>query len=315
MEQTDFYDIKTVVISAVIVLNITLNSLVIAVIVRHPQLREDRTTLFMLSLTLSDLANGCTAMPISAALCSSATPDVRTMTRFLPSIQEFWSVWSNLVSMHSLCWVTVCKMVAITKPLRYEQILTRKRCYLIICSTWLGGAIFASMLISGSTVWNLDTCMYHLDIEGSTYVASALFFGVTVGILMPVVVIVYATTRIFFVIVRTHLEITTQVNSIGGEVGAVATTPNLTLKSIRSGRNVLLICLAYVILTIPITVSIIASVLGKSNNLPALYTFICVWILMCNSSANSLIYLILFRSVRIKTAAMISVFCIKMKCW
>ena len=55
MEQTDFDDIKTVVISAVIVLNITLSVLVIAVIVRHPQLREDATTLFMLSLTLSDL--------------------------------------------------------------------------------------------------------------------------------------------------------------------------------------------------------------------------------------------------------------------
>ena len=113
--------------------------------------------------------------------------------------------------------------------------------------------------------------MYHLDVEGSTYVASALFFGLTVGTLMPVVVIVYATTRIFFIIVRTHIEITMQVNWIGGEAGAVGTIPNVTLKSICSGRNVLLICLADVILTIPITVSTIALVLGKSNNLPALF--------------------------------------------
>ena len=77
---------KTAVISVVIILNIKLNVIVIAVIVKHPQLREDRTTLFMLSLTISDLANGCTAIPISAAVCSDATPNARNMTRYLPKI-------------------------------------------------------------------------------------------------------------------------------------------------------------------------------------------------------------------------------------
>ena len=58
-----------------------------AVIVKYPQLWEDCTTVFMFSLTLSDLACGCTAMPISAAVCSSATPNVRNMSRYLPKIQ------------------------------------------------------------------------------------------------------------------------------------------------------------------------------------------------------------------------------------
>ena len=44
---TDFDDIKPVIISAVIMLNITLNIIVIALIVKYPQLRENRATLFM----------------------------------------------------------------------------------------------------------------------------------------------------------------------------------------------------------------------------------------------------------------------------
>ena len=56
MNVTDFDDMKPVIISAVVVINVILNVLVIAVIARYPQLREDRSALFALSLTLSDLA-------------------------------------------------------------------------------------------------------------------------------------------------------------------------------------------------------------------------------------------------------------------
>ena len=110
MNQTVFDDFKPVIISALIVMNITLNDLVIA---KYPQLREDRTTLFIFSLTLSDLANGCTAMPISAAVCSKATPNVRNMLPYVPRVLQVCSVWFNYTSVHSLCWVTVCKMIAI----------------------------------------------------------------------------------------------------------------------------------------------------------------------------------------------------------
>ena len=66
MDSSDVHVIKTLVICAVIIVNMILNSLVIAVIARYPQLREDRTALFVFSLTSSDLALGCTVMPISA---------------------------------------------------------------------------------------------------------------------------------------------------------------------------------------------------------------------------------------------------------
>ena len=95
MTVSDFDDIKTVMISVVIITNITLNLLVIAVIVRYPQLREDRTALFMFSLTLSDLANGITAMPLSATLCYQATQNVGNMTEYLPKIHAALSAWFN----------------------------------------------------------------------------------------------------------------------------------------------------------------------------------------------------------------------------
>ena len=304
MNHTVLDDLKPVIIGAVITMNITLNVLVITVIAKYPQLREDRTTLFMLSLTLSDLANGCTAMPISAAVCSSATPTVRSMMYTLPRILQVCSVWFNFTSMHSLCWVTVCKMIAITKPLRYEQLLTSSRCYLIITCIWLSGACLATLGTRFITNLNADTCTY--DVPHVEDIKLYLLLGIVTGLLLPVSVLVYATTKIFCVIVRTHRQIAAQVNSMSGPVG---NTPSLTLKSIRSGINVLLICLAFVILTFPLVVYTVVAALTWNRHLPSSYRFFAVWIFMCNSSGNSFIYLLVFHSVRSKTADMLANVC------
>ena len=159
MDIRELDNIRPSVIAATIVMNVILNSLAIAVIARYPQLREDRTTLFMFSLSLSDLANGCLAMPISAALCSSATPIVHGESDILPKIHALFSVWFSVTSMHSLCWVTICKMVAITNPLRYEQVLTRYRCYIVICGLWLTGAAMGAVVAYFASSWDYNVCM------------------------------------------------------------------------------------------------------------------------------------------------------------
>ncbi|KAK2139664.1 hypothetical protein NP493_6254g00001 [Ridgeia piscesae] len=168
-------------------------------------------------------------------------------------------------------------MIAITQPLRYEQVLTRNRCYFIIGCIWLTGAVSGTLLAPFSATWNFGQCIF--DATLSTYSA----------------------TRIFFAILRTHRQITVQVNSIGGENGNFATTPSLTLKSIRSGRNVLIMCLSFLILTMPFAVSVIIETFSTTP-LPLSFVFISTWVLLSNSSVNSLMYILLFQAVREKTA-------------
>ena len=272
MDVSDFGEIKALDISVVIILNITLNVLAIAVIVRYPQLLEDRTTLFIFSMTLSDLANGCTAMPISAALCSSVIPNVRNMVHYFPKIHAVFSTWFTVNSVHSLCWLTVCKMIAITNPLRYEQVLTRNRCYFIICEIWLTGALMAAILTPFVTTWNFDSCIYAVTMTGDIS-GTLVLFAVIIAFVCPLVAIVYCTTRIFLVILRTHRQITAQVNSIGGENGSQATVPSLTFKSIRSGRNVLIVCLAFIVLTIPFCAFAALSPFYLTEHWSSLYKF------------------------------------------
>ena len=301
MDQTDFDNIRPLVISAVITLNIILNVIVIAVIVKHPQLREDTTTIFILSLTLSDLAQGCTSMPISAAVCSNATPTVRNMVDFLPKLHTFFSVWFTIASMHSLCWVTVYKMIAITKPFRCQQLLSRKRCHFVLAVTWIFGALFGVALSTFVSSWNVSTCLH-----GITKLAlpTSLVAGLILilGIAMPIALKVCATATIFHVIIRTHRQIAEQSNSISAHIEANALS--LTSKSIRSGKNVLIVCLVDLVLGIPLTVYIAGVLLGKENAISSSVKFASVWTMFVSTFVNSFLYLLLFQSVRRRTIEM-----------
>ena len=302
MSTLDFDDVKPAIIVAITVLNLALNSLVIAVIVKHPQLREDRTTLFMLSLALSDLANGCTTTPIGAVVCSRTFPTVRDNCRHLPRIQAFCSAWFSLVSTNSLSWVTVTKMVAITRPLRCDQTLHERRCYYVITGIWVSGAVMASGYCARISSWDMDTCFYGWP-ETSTLpvdTAAVLTLCIAFGLLLPLVLIVYSTVRIFSVIKRTHQQIAALSNSIGGRDVFGRTIPSLTSLALRSGSNVLIICLAYVILTIPIAIHTTALVLGMKSRLPASFQFFAIWTIFSNTFVNSLLYLFLFQNVRSK---------------
>jgi len=296
--------VKPIIISAVVVANVIFNSIVIAVISRYSQLREDRTTLFMFSLALSDLANGCVAMPISAALCSSAHSSERQENIILLKIQAVFSVWFTVTSMHNICWVTTCKMIALTNPFRYEQLLTRNRCYAIIVILWVIGALAGAVVAQTVSSWDGIVCIYIAAVSKQNF--GLIVVILIVSIICPVVGQIYSTVRIFFVILRTHRQITMQLTPIGGSVPSI---PSLTLKTVRSGKNVLIICLALFILTIPYIMHTVLTLMGLRSMFPLWFNFFVIWTFLGNTFVNSLIYIFVFRSVRNKTTQMFRAIC------
>ena len=155
--------------------------------------------------------------------------------------------------------------------------------------------------------WEGDICIYRVNLHGGN--VGLLVVVVIIAILCPVSGLVYSTARIFRAILRTHRQITAQVVSIGGENNNVAPVESLTMKSIRSGRNVLIVCLALVISTIPYFIMASVTLLGARDVLPAWYRFGAAWMFVSNTFINSLIYLFVFRSVRDKTFEMFRALC------
>ena len=142
-------------------LNLLSNSLVISVLLRYPQLREDRTALFILSMSFSDLGSGLFNILLSAGLCSNASPFLLRHFHYMPTVSGVAMWWFSFVSMYSLCWLIPSKNVAITMPFRSDQLLSRKRCHVFNRLAWLVAFCFSVVIIlSEDLKFDEGTCSY-----------------------------------------------------------------------------------------------------------------------------------------------------------
>ena len=304
MNTTDFSEIKLLTIGVWTICDVTLNTLVIAVIVRYPQLREDRTNLFMLSVMVSDLIFGLTFMPISAIVCSNTPTQRPTTFVHLPTVHLVFFRLCGFVSLNSLCWVTVCKTVAITRPFLYEQYLGTIRCYVIITTIWFVGVLVAGAAVPFTSEWITTSCVPKLVARSPLEQLTRHVF--IIGVTAPVIVIAYGTARILCVILRTHRQIAAQMQSIGGVHSQSGHAVSPTVRSIRSGRIVLIICTCVVLLMMPaITYDIILSLWGNGG-VSHWVDFIVIWCSASNAFVNSLLFICLCGSVRRKTAQMLT---------
>ena len=289
--------------SSVVVLNIVLNSTVIAVIVKYPQLRENPTNLFMCSLFGADLVLGIMVLSISATLCSIASI-AKEEDSYLVAMNFAGLRWCFIASLLSLCFVTVSKMVSITRPLHCDRIFSKTRCYVIVASIWVTGAVLVILWSHASMSWSSDLCVSRTS--QVTNLSSVIRVIYLAFLFVGLIAISYATVKILHVIFRTHLHMTSHIHSIGGNPAATATDVSLTLMSIRSGRNVIIMLAVTLILTIPMITYGVASSIYDGIGLWPSFGFVTIWIGMCNTFVNSLLYLFLFRSVRTKAASMFS---------
>ena len=290
-------DTKLAVICVIIVMNVIMNSLVIAVIARYPQLREDRTSLFMFSLSVSDLAAGCTFMPISAALCSRATPEVADMVSLLPKIHAFTLWWHGFNSMYCLCWLTISKAIVILKPFRVELLLTRKCCYVIIGVNWIIGCLLALVNCNVDVTWNIEMCTHRLPRDHT--LAPFYLAHFVLAVVLPVSLIMYGTVRIIIIVVRTHRQISALEQSVAVGSNSIGNTGFVTVQAIRSSRNVIIICVVSLVLNTPIFAFIVLRFLTEYH-IPDVFSFVSMWVFESNTFVNSLLYLLLFKSVRRK---------------
>ena len=258
MEAYEFSIVKTVIISAVIVLYISMNCLVIAVIVRYPAMREDRTTLFVFSVCIQLAAQ-------SQALS---------------------------------------KLIAILKPLRYEQLLNCNRCYGIIVFNWVVSAALAATMFTIVPAWDASICAFRYP-DDNRLVSILILITYVLTASIPGIALIFTTSRMFIVVVRTKRDITDQLQMLAAGTGRDAYNTGLaTLQAIRSAKNILIICFVSMALGVPLLTFGVLHYAAHTRVITNLFDFTAVWLYHSNSFVNSFLYLVLSRSVRAKIVRM-----------
>ena len=297
----EYNDLKPALIGAEVILNVLVNSVVIAVILRYPELREDRNTLFILSLSVADLASGCTTMPISAAVCSRVTSFVLSDHRYLPKIWGLSSWWFGSVSVYSLFWANMSKAVAIITPFRSEHLLSRKRCYVIIVMTWIVAFLFASVHFNIDAMMEPRTCSITYPKTNNLGIFFLFYF--VIAAVIPRALLIYGTIRIFIVVQRTKRQIAGQAQSVTTAGSGATNMYLITAQAIRTSVNIILLCVVTLILITPIFVySIIHNV--TDQDVPVDFGFYALRLFEINTIVISLLYLVQFSAVRKKTCHM-----------
>ena len=294
MEDVRVAKVITITISAVT--NIALNSLLIVVITRTPTLRDDRTTLFVLSLVSSDLAFGVCVMGSSAIV--SSRPDIRVDN--FAAVFAVVGAWLNVTSLYNLCCVSVCKMVAVVYPLRYLTVVTERRCYVIIVFNWVVCLIIAIPLFSIDMTWDSDVCFVKRKNITSTDPDYVVAMEMIASVL-PMAVMIYANVRMFCVVVRVTHKVSSELAQFSTGSCSLAlqqhTLASVMFRSVRSSRNIIVICLAYIVVVI-IAIAYESIVFANQKLDSPNFRFVILWLFFNNTSFSSMLYIILHRSVR-----------------
>ena len=294
------HTVQVAAISLSAVANIVLNSLVMIVIARTPTLREDRTTLFMFSCAASDLVFGVCIMTTSAVVCSHL--DIRS-DEFAPVLFTL-SAWLILTSIYNMCGVSLCKMLAVVYPLRYLALVTERRCYYVIVWNWTASLILtAPIYFLLEVTWSEDLCFIRGGEVSSGNTLVYLLVAQVVGGFLPMTLMVYANVRMFIVVVRAMHAVAAEIVPSGAGTNASALQQHTLsmshfFRSVRSSKNIIIICSVFVgIISVEVIVTLTVS-LHQTQQQPSGAEIAATWLFLNNSSINSLLYIMLHRSVR-----------------
>ncbi|XP_022797289.1 histamine H2 receptor-like [Stylophora pistillata] len=100
--------------------------------------REKMNNIFVVSLAMADLIIGLMITPLYICYGVAFEPP------WLVKLEGFLWIVTTSATTHSLSAVSIDRLISVIYPLRYHEIITKKRCAVIIALIWLGSVIFGS---------------------------------------------------------------------------------------------------------------------------------------------------------------------------
>uniref|UniRef100_UPI00358DDF2D beta-1 adrenergic receptor-like n=1 Tax=Myxine glutinosa TaxID=7769 RepID=UPI00358DDF2D len=173
------------------------NILVLRAISSNKRLMQGVTNRFVSSLACADLLIGAVIMPLHASLLIIGSWSAGS------TICEMWisiDVLSGTASIETLCAIAIDRYVAITSPLRYQSIMTRRRAYIIIICVWLISAAISVLPIhlgwwrsddpAAQTCYDDPTCCDFITNKYFAIISSAISFYI------PLIIMIFVYNRV-----------------------------------------------------------------------------------------------------------------------
>ncbi|KAM4664083.1 adenosine receptor A3-like [Discoglossus pictus] len=160
------------------------NLLLLVLFASHLKLRTD-TWALTLNLSLCDMILGISVIPVAIYSCLSGG-GVFAEGGTACQLSGFLLVLLQLASLNSLVWATVDKFAEICFPLRYTQLITKKRIWFVLAFLWLYSLLVATLPFMGFGDYSYSPDVYMcLPSFGPDTVVYCVML-LTVGVLAPI---------------------------------------------------------------------------------------------------------------------------------
>ena len=183
--------------------------------------------------------------------------------------------------------MSVVKCTVIVRPLTHFTIFTDRVLRTIICTIWTVSLIIGGALNAGVTEyyfkWNSMTS--HALRQNTVF--GAAFPVIT--FVIPTMIIMTSYTKIFRIVRR-------QVRRMPAEVLGSFGSRTIFGSSVRSAKNLFVVCVAYWSSYLPVMLRV--GLRSKGIIIPDTAEFAISWIYISSSAVNGFLYIILHSSVR-----------------
>ncbi|XP_073495201.1 rhodopsin, GQ-coupled-like [Phyllobates terribilis] len=162
---------------------VSANLTLLLLFVSHLKLRTD-TWALILNLSLCDMLFGISVISVAVYSCLGGGAFLNNSIAC--KLVGFMFVLLQLASLNSLVWATVDKFTEICFPLRYAQIVTKRRIWIILIFLWIYAIAFAALPFMGFGDYSFNKDVYVcLPSLNSTTMAYSVML-LSGGVLTPI---------------------------------------------------------------------------------------------------------------------------------
>ena len=220
---------------------------------------------FLASLCVADFLAGLVVDPMYIAIRVFAQPRIGSI--LLKAIQLVW-IHSTAATVFNLCCVSVDRFIAIRFPFRYQDIITKKRCYAVIIMVWL-----ISLLLPFPVIFE--------DVENLWSFLTVLMVCIPIALITLCYLWIYKAARKQTTAIR-------QVTQTGGE-------PTLAVENYKALKTIGFVLGVFLASWMPyFAVSVVHHLVASDSCMDhKLYTVVWPWIEaidLTSSAINSLAY-------------------------
>ncbi|KAL5007113.1 hypothetical protein ScPMuIL_015919, partial [Solemya velum] len=170
------------------------NLMVIMVVIRHRGMRT-RTNMFLVNLAAADFFVGCLMAPFSLA---TLIKEEWQFGEIMCTINGFLNAVCTVTSIHTLMYISIHKYFSIIRPLSSRH-LNKTRILGMIVAAWMWAIICGILTVTGLSKVLYKPGTMQCGPEYPHTLGEYIHHGIiqTTNILIPLVIMIYAYTKIF----------------------------------------------------------------------------------------------------------------------